>query len=209
MMLEKSLADYAAALASKDPVPGGGGAAAYVAALGVSLGAMVCNLTLGKRRYAGAQDEIAELEVRCRTLRDEFERLSEADAEVFYPLSQAYGLPSGTPDERDVKAAVLQPALVAAAEVPLQVCRRIGGALDILDRLSEIGSRIAISDVGVGASFCQAALTSAELNVLINSRLLTDPAHRQALEAEAARLTTEGVAHADRIVAKVRAQLAG
>ena len=208
-MLEESLTDYATVLSSKDPVPGGGGAAAYVAALGVSLGAMVCNLTLGKKRYAGVQDEIGELEERSRTLRDEFERLSEADAEAFYPLSQAYGLPSGTPQERDAKAAVLQPALAAAAGVPLQVCRRIGEALEILDRLAEIGSRIAISDVGVGASFCRAALASAELNVLINSRLLTDPDQRQGLETEAARLTAEGVARADRIVAKVRAQLVG
>ena len=208
-MLELSLNSYAEQLSSKAPVPGGGGAAAYVTALGAALGSMVGNLTVGKKRYADVEDEVRELIGRAEALRDQLEALSEQDAEVFYPLSQAYGLPSGTDQEKAAKAAVLQPALVAAAGVPLQLCRVVGQVLDVLERLGQIGSRIAISDVGVGAALCRAGLESAEMNVLINSRLLTDQAARQALEVEASQLVEQGVARAERIVSAVRGQLAG
>lgn len=208
-MLEKSLTEYAVELSSKAPVPGGGGAAAYVAALGVCLGAMVGNLTVGKKKYAGVQDEVAALIARSEALRDEFEALSEADAEVFEPLSRAYGLPSGTPEEKAAKAAVLQPALEGAARVPLRVCTRLIEALEILIALERVGTAIAISDVAVGAALCRAALTSAELNVLINTRLLTDQALRAELEEQAGRAVAAGCRQADEIIARVDARLRG
>lgn len=206
-MLELTLSEYSDALASKAPIPGGGGVAAYVGGLGAALCSMVGNLTLGKKKYAQVQDEISELIAKADTLRKELERLSEADAEVFEPLSRAYGLPSKTEEEKAEKDKVLQPALVGAAEVPLEVCRKLGDALNLLERMGQIGTRIAISDVGVGAAFVKAALVSAEMNVLINTGMVKDSAVKTRMEAEAAELVAKGTAKADQIVVGVRSGL--
>jgi formiminotetrahydrofolate cyclodeaminase len=207
-MLEKSVIDYADALASKDPVPGGGGAAAVVAALGIALGTMVGNLTLGKKRYFEVQDEIQELMARSERLRETLQELSEADADVFLPLSTAYGMPARTEGERTAKDAVLQPALLAAAEVPMEICRKTVEVISLLARYAEIGSRIAISDVACGAAIARAALESAQLNVLINTRLMSDIGMAHRLNDEAAALVAQGVREADAIVVSIRNQLA-
>lgn len=206
-MLEKSVTDYLDVLATKEPVPGGGGAAALVAATGIALGTMVGDLTLGKKKYADVQERIGELMTVSEELRHELQRLSEADAEVFYPLSQAYGLPGRTDEEKAEKDAVLQPALLKAAGVPLDICRACVKALETLEEYSRIGTRIAISDVACGAAMVRAGLEAAQLNVLINTRLLKSEADRQTLEAEAAELVRQGVALADEVVARIRGDL--
>ncbi len=206
-MLEKSVINYANALASKDPVPGGGGAAAVVAALGIALGTMVGNLTLGKTRYLEVQDEVQELMVRSERLRETLQKLSEADAEVFRPLSLAYGMPAGTEDEKTAKDAVLQPALLAAAEVPMEICRKTVEVVSLLARYGEIGSRIAISDVACGAAMARAALESAQMNVLINTRLMKDIGMARRLNDEAEALVAKGVREADAIIGSIRNQL--
>lgn len=201
--LDRTLPDYASALASKAAVPGGGGAAAYVGALGAALGSMVGNLTTGKKTYADVEDEITELIARADALRDQLLELSDADAAVFLPLSEAYGLPSTTLEEQAHKQAVLQPALRAAAEVPLQMCEVLVEVIGVLGRFAEIGSRLAVSDAGCGAALCRAALQSAELNVLVNTRLLDDDALRRDLDARTSELVARGVRQADTAMAAV------
>ncbi|MCF0187619.1 MAG: cyclodeaminase/cyclohydrolase family protein, partial [Bacteroidaceae bacterium] len=122
-MLEKSLTDFTAVLSTKEPVPGGGGASAYVGAIGIALGNMVGSLTVGKKKYADVEAEILELNEKATSLRLKMESLVEKDAEVFFPLSQAYGMPKDTPEEAAKKEEVLQAALKDAALVPLEIVR--------------------------------------------------------------------------------------
>lgn len=206
--LDRGLRDYAEALASKAAVPGGGGAAAYVGALGAALGSMVGNLTMGKKKYADVEDEIAELIARADKLRARLLELSDADAQAFLPLSQAYGLPSTTPEEQTRKQEVLQPALVAAAQVPLQICETLVDVVECLARFAVIGAQLAISDAGCGAALCRAALQAAELNVRVNTRLITDETRRRDLESRASAATSRGVEKADAVIEEVRRRLA-
>ena len=80
--------EFVEVLASKAPVPGGGGASALVGAVGTALGNMVGSLTVGKKKYADVEDEMYELKAKCDQLQKDFLRLIERDAEVFEPLSK-------------------------------------------------------------------------------------------------------------------------
>ena len=88
--------EFVEVLASKAPVPGGGGASALVGAVGTALGNMVGSLTVGKKKYADVEEEMWELKGKCDQLQKDFLRLIERDAEVFEPLSKAYGMPKET-----------------------------------------------------------------------------------------------------------------
>ena len=103
IMLNKSCTQFVEELSSKAPVPGGGGACAYVGSIGMALGSMVGNLTLGKKKYQDVEEDIKELLQKSEAIIENLNRLVSKDAEVFYPLSQAYGLPSGTEEENRKK----------------------------------------------------------------------------------------------------------
>ena len=96
--------EFVEVLASKAPVPGGGGASALVGAVGTALGNMVGSLTVGKKKYADVEAEMYELKAKCDRLQAELLALVERDAEVFEPLSKAYGMPRATGEGREGKS---------------------------------------------------------------------------------------------------------
>ena len=193
-MQDKSIKEFVEVLSTKEPVPGGGGASAYVGALGIALGSMVGNLTTGKKKYAEVEEEIQFLLAASEKLQGELMKLIQRDADAFYPLSQAYGMPKETEEEKAEKERVLQDALVDATMVPLEIAEKSVKALRLLNRYARIGSRIAVSDAGVGAAFCEAALKGAKLNVLINTRLLKDQLLKAEVEGKLNRYESEGLA---------------
>ena len=197
-MLENTIRDFSQQLSSSSPVPGGGGASAYVGAMGIALGSMVGNLTLGKKKYEAVQDEIKELLEKSEELRERLQALVEKDAEVFYPLSQAYGLPKATQEEKEKRDEVMQKCLKDASMVPLEIAEGALEALRLHESYAQIGTRIAISDVGVGVAFCMASLKGAKLNVLINTRLMKDMELKGEIEARLYEAEREGEAIAER-----------
>jgi len=199
-LLEKSCNQFLQELSSKAPVPGGGGASAYVGALGMALGSMVGNLTLGKKKYMDVEEDIKELLKKSEAIIDGLVALVARDAEVFYPLSQAYGLPKNTEEEKSIKDTALQKALVDATMVPLTIAEYCLKAIDLHEEFAKIGTRIAISDVGVGAAFCKAALQGAKLNVLINTRIMKDQDLKNQIECRLKEIENEGMVKADRIL---------
>jgi formiminotetrahydrofolate cyclodeaminase len=196
--------EFAAVLASKAPVPGGGGASALVGALGAALGAMVCNLTLGKKKYADVQDDITGLLARTAKLQGELLELIVEDARNFEPLSRAYGLPADTENEKAVKAKTMESALRIACEPPLKIMKACCAALDIHLALAEKGAAIAISDVGAGAALCGAAMQAAALNVFINTRMMRDESSAAERNALAEELLQKYIPMAGEIYANVR-----
>ena len=179
-MIEKSLDLFLEELSSAAPVPGGGGASAAAGAMAAALGSMVGNLTSGKKKYAEYQSEIEEIIVKAQALRDDFKALVEKDAECFEPLAKAYSIPKDEPG-RDEK---LEECLKVAASAPYEmVCKAVETSA-ILERLAVIGSRLAISDVGVGATLCTSAAEGAAMNVYINTKLMKDRAYAEDLNAK-------------------------
>lgn len=173
--------EFSDQLASKAPTPGGGGASAAVGALSCALGQMVCNLTLGKEKYASVEDEVQTLVDELEAERREMLALVDEDAAAFEPLSKAYSIPKDAPGRDEV----MEAALSRACEPPLQIMELAARVIDQLARLAEIGSRMAISDVGVAAVFAKAALEGASLNVYINAGSMKDESKARALSGRA------------------------
>ena len=173
-MYEKRINLFLEGLASDAPVPGGGGACGLVGATAAALGSMVLSLTTGKKKYESVQPEIDELIQKMAKQRIRLLSAIDRDAEAFRPLSEAYGMPRETPEEIERRDAVMARALKDAATAPLDMMELLLETASLLSRISEIGSMLAISDAGVGLSFCRSALYGASLNVYINTKLMKD-----------------------------------
>lgn len=206
-MTEMRMDAFLEAAASSAPVPGGGGVSAYVAALGMSLGSMVANLTVGKKKYAEYEEELQKLLIKAAYITERLALGMDQDARAFEPLSKAYGLPKDTEEEAAKRAEIMEKALKDAAAAPLALMEEIMEALALLERLSVIGSRIAISDVGVGVQLCRAALNSASLNVYINTKLMKNRALADEMNRKTKELVKQGNIRADETYARVEAGL--
>ena len=202
-MREMNLNQFLEQLASAAPVPGGGGASALAGALGIALGNMVGSLTVGKKKYAAVEDEIRDLNEKAAALREELLCLVEKDAEVFEPLSKAYGIPKDDPGREEVMTNVLK----AAAEVPLAIMKKCCEALDLIAVYAEKGSVLAVSDAGCAASLCRAAMESAALNVYINTKSMADRQLAETLNREVCAMLQEYSQKADAIYQSVSGRL--
>lgn len=167
-MTTKSCREFVTVLASNEPAPGGGGAAALVGALGTALGNMVGSLTVGKKKYADVEEEIIALKAKCDALQTELLDQVPADAEGFIPLAKAYGIPKDDPN-RDT---IMEEATIIACKVPVHIMELCCKALDAIKIFAEKGSRLAVSDAGCGAVIVKSALQAASLNVFINTKTL-------------------------------------
>lgn len=203
MIKEQVIQDFLDVLSSKEPVPGGGGASALCGAVGNALGQMVANLTVGKKKYAEVEPEVKEHLEKMVQLQAEFTALADDDAKVFAPLAKAYSLPSETEEQKAYKAEVMETNLLAASAVPLQIMEKSMQMLTILDRLADIGSRMAVSDVGVAVQSTRAALLGAAMNVYINTKSMKDRNKAEELNNSANKMIEEGSRQADRIYDKV------
>ena len=204
---DKSCSEFVEVLASKAPVPGGGGASAMVGALATALGKMVGSLTVGKKKYAAVEEEMWALKDRCDRLQKDFLHLVERDAEVFEPLARAYSMPKNTEEEKAEKARVMEIVLRDACSVPMEIMEKCCEAIDIIAVFAEKGSVIAISDAGVGAAFAKAALQGASLNVYINTKSMADKALAAELNARCDRMLEEYTGKADAIFDSVLGRL--
>ena len=186
-LIDKTVAAFTEELASPAPVPGGGGASALAAAIGVSLGDMVGELTVGKKKYADVEEEIQSLMARAQALRIRFLELVDADAAAFAPLAKAYGIPKEDPN----RAQIMEEALKTACSVPMDIMRACAEAIDIIEEFAAKGSKLAVSDAGCGAILCKAAMQAAALNVFLNTKSMKDLSCKAALEEEADALLTK------------------
>lgn len=199
--------EFIEVLSSNAPVPGGGGAAAYVGAVGVALGNMVGSLTLGKKKYADVEADIRNLKEKADILQKQLLLLVDEDAKVFEPLSKAYRLPKDTENEKAVRAEVLEMALKEACSVPLKIMERCCEAIELIKEFAEKGSSLAISDAGCAAACLRAALQSASLNVYINTNLMMDKTWAAEADTKATVMLKHYLILADQTFEAVRRRL--
>ena len=174
---KKSIEEFTSLIASKAPFPGGGGASAAVAAIGIALGDMVGELTVGKKSYAAVEDEIKEIMVKAQSLRVRFLELINRDAEDFEPLSKAYSIPKDDPG-RDGE---LERCLRLAAKAPMEIFDLSCEAIALFMPLATKGSKLAISDAATGVVFCWSAMYGAAVNVKVNTKLMKDREYAESL----------------------------
>ena len=200
-MIEKELMGlWLNSLASKAPVPGGGGASAIGGALAAALGQMVANLTV-------VEKIMQELLGKLQALQEDFLDLADQDAKAFAPLAAAYALPASTEEEKQEKVRIMEENLLAASLVPLHMMEKAVETLTFLEVLGEKGSRMAVSDVGVAVQFARTALTGAVMNVYINTKSMKNREKAEELNTKARELIKNGTKKADEIYEKVLEQL--
>jgi formiminotetrahydrofolate cyclodeaminase len=173
-LTDKPIKSFLDELASSAPAPGGGSVAALSGALGAGLISMVCNLTLGKPKYAAVQDDISAILKKSESLRKELTDLLEEDVQAYTQLSQTMKMPRETDEQKATRAALMDKALKAATDVPMRVAEACVAVMALCPSAAEKGNTNAVSDVGVGILMAEAGLRSAALNVLINLGWIKD-----------------------------------
>jgi len=195
--------EYVKELGSKAPVPGGGGASAVAGALSAALAGMVCNLTVGKKSYIAVEDDVKKILADMNRHMESFIKLSDKDAEVFYPLSQAYGFKPQNDEEKKLHEENMEKLLFNAAMVPLDIMKEAYAMLGAIDFLAKKGSKLAISDAGVAVSMLRSAVCGAMMNVVINVKYMKDRIKAQNILDEASELLENTMNKADIIYREV------
>jgi len=185
------LSDFIAVAASKSHTPGGGNVSAVVATLGASMVAMVGNLTLSNKKYAEHHDKAAASVERVMALIEKLKDLTNQDIAAFDNYMACFRMPKETEEEKKARAAAIQDAAKQATRVPLEICQTCLEVLKEAEDLSQYGNLMAISDVGVGAMVCEAALRACMLSVDINLPTIKDQDFVAQVKAERARLFVE------------------
>jgi formiminotetrahydrofolate cyclodeaminase len=168
MLTKKTLTEFLAELSSNSPAPGGGSVAALSGSLGAALTSMVCNLTIGKKKYAEVEGEMKGILRKSEDLRNVFQDLIDKDTEAFNKVMEALSLPKETDDQKALRSAAIQEATKEAALVPLRVMKHVIDALALTRVVAERGNSSSVSDAGTGALMLSAAAEGAALNVQIN-----------------------------------------
>jgi glutamate formiminotransferase/formiminotetrahydrofolate cyclodeaminase len=195
----ESVSGFLAAVASSNPVPGGGSVAAHAGALAAALAQMVAGLTIGKKKYAGVEGEMKEAALKAVSLGNTLDGLVKRDADAYALVSEAYKLPKEPADAAARRAESVTSALLKAAEVPLETARASVEVARLAALVAEKGNTNAVTDAGVAALLAHAACKGAAYNVRVNVQALDEKSKGENLAREAQRLVKE----ASDLVAKV------
>ena len=193
--------------ASDSPTPGGGSVSAMVGALGVSMAAMVGNLTVGKPKYVEVEAEAMELTGRAYYIMTRLEQLMAADIAAFGKFMDTYRMPKNTDEEKAKREEAAQKALKVATNVPIKIANILLEALSITEKLARIGNKMAVSDAGVAAYVCEAALHAVLLNVDINVPLINDQEFVSGVREEKKKIADEAIRIKELAVAVVKERM--
>lgn len=202
-MIDNTLNEFTGLLAAKTSVPGGGGASALVASVGIALGNMVGQFTVGKKKYIEVEEEIKALMAKSEELRVKLLNCIDQDAIAFEPLSKAYSLPKDAPNRDEI----MEQCLKDAAKVPFKILELACEAVDLQKDFADKGSVIMISDAATGVAMLQGAIKGAAINVKINTKSMKDRKYADDLDAQVEKLVFEYSAKAESIYNDVLGRL--
>lgn len=201
--VDLSCTEFADVLASKAAVPGGGSAAAMAGALGVALGSMVGNLTVGRKKYAAYEDDLKRMIADGEEIRSRLLALVQADGDNYEPMMAAYAIPKDDPSRPEA----IKKVTIDACSAPMEMMRWTCKAIDLLEEMLEKGSVTLVSDTGCGALCCYAALRSAAMNIFVNTKSLADREIAGKLDGEANEMIRVYGAKASKIADEVDSRL--
>ena len=184
--------DFLAKLASDQPAPGGGSAAALAGAMAGALTCMVARLTIGRERYAATQQQMIRVRDRAETLRTRLTTLVDEDARAYHDVMKAYSLSKAAEADSALRVSEIQRALRRAAEVPLEAAEACEELIELAATCAALGNRNAVSDAAVAALLAHAGMRGAVFNVRTNLDGLRDQAFNSAAEAHLSHLLTAG-----------------
>lgn len=168
-LIDLNLSGFADETASESAAPGGGSIAAYVGALGVSLGTMVANLSSHKKGWDDRWEEFSNWAEIGQQYKNELIKLVDADTAAFNAIMSAFGMPKSTGEEKSARKTAIQEATKLAIEIPFQVMQASFNSMEIIKAMAETGNPNSVSDAGVGALCARSAVMGAFMNVRINA----------------------------------------
>jgi len=207
-LINMTLSEFADETASESPAPGGGSIAAYIGALGVSLGTMVANLSAHKRGWDDRWEQYSEWAVKGQAYQSALMKLVDQDTAAFNRIMEAYGLPKNSEEDKSARKAAIQAATKHAIEIPFQVMQTAFDSMEVMKAMAESGLEASLSDAGVGALCARAAVIGAYLNVKINTGDLEDKAYVFEILSKANALRKEAEAAERSILTTVEEKLA-
>ena len=200
---ENTLSFFIEKLSSKEPVPGGGGASALIGAIGAALCSMVANLTSGKKKYEEYQTDIDNIILSVSMSITRLLELIDKDAEVFKPLSAAYGIPKEDPKRDEI----LEDALVSACSAPMEILKETAYIINFVESLAVKGSKLALSDIGAAASACRCAMECAVMNIYINTKLMKKRDFALKINKDAEIILNESINRCNAVYQKITNEL--
>jgi formiminotetrahydrofolate cyclodeaminase len=207
MTKNNTIAKFLDELASEQPTPGGGGAAAIMGAVGAALVSMVANLTIGKKNYEAFDAELKATNAEAEKVRAELTAAIDEDVVAFNAVMGAYGLPRGTDDEKAARAAAIQAALKQATDAPLRAVKACHEVIKLSAVVADKGNVNVISDAGVAVLAANAGLRSAALNVYINAKSIKDREFAEIRLGEVNALTDLAALKTEEVYAVVRGKI--
>ena len=198
-LAELKTAGFVDLLASDAPAPGGGSAAALEGALGAALTAMVCGLTVGKKKYAEFQELAEEAQKKATDLKARFVDVMDRDTEAFNVVSAAFGMPKATDEEKAARSAAIQKGLEGCTKTPFEMMELAVETLELTASILGKSNDSAASDLGVSALSLRAAVQGAWLNVLINIGSLKNKELAADYQAKGEALLAKALPLADQI----------
>jgi methenyltetrahydrofolate cyclohydrolase len=207
MTKNSTIAKFLDELASEQPTPGGGGAAAVMGAVGAALVSMVANLTIGKKNYEAFDEELKQARAKAEALRAELTAAINEDVDAFNAVMGAYGLPREGDEQKAARAAAIQAALKQATDAPLRAVKACHEVIKLSAVVAEKGNVNVISDAGVAALAANAGLRSAALNVFINAKSIKDREFAEIRLGEVNALTDLAALKTEEVYAVVRGKI--
>lgn len=206
-LLNMDLRAFANETAGESPAPGGGSIAAYVGALGVSLGTMVANLSAHKRGWDDQWEDYSNWAVKGDQYKEKLLSLVDEDTHAFNKIMDAFGLPKGSEDEKSIRSQAIQDATKYAIEIPILVMETAFHSMEVMDKMVDEGLQTSLSDAAVGALCARTAVMGAYLNVKINAGDLKDEVFKSEMLGRGAKIEQDALDLEERILAKVNAKL--
>ena len=204
MLTELTVKGLLAETAGDAPVPGGGSISALNGAIATALAEMVANLTIGKKKYADVQDEMAEIAKSVAALQKELVLDVDRDSEAYDGVSQAFKLPKETDEEKAIRSAAIQENTKKAALVPMEVARRASALLPSIEAVVARGNQNAVTDGCVAMMCARVAVVGALFNVRINLTSIKDEEFVARLREEADRLEADILAREAAVIAHTK-----
>ncbi len=206
-LVDMSVTAFADETSSESPAPGGGSISAYVGALGVSLAAMVANLSSHKRGWDNRWEEFSNWAEKGMELQKELLRLVDEDTNAFNKIMAAFDLPKSSDGEKAARKQAIQDATRFAIEVPFKVMQTTFKTFEVIKAMAETGNPNSVSDAGVGALCARSAIMGAYLNVKINAAGLDDKEFASSVLEQGLAIQNQAIAIEEDILATVNQKI--
>ena len=186
--------------AGKDPVPGGGSISALSGSIAAALTEMVAGLTIGRKKYAEVEEQMKQLVERVHEIRQQLILDVDRDSEAYNVVFAAFQMPKETDEQKAARSAQIQEATKIAANVPMEVARRVYSLLSDIEEVVSNGNQNAVTDGCVAMMSARNAIIGALFNVRINLTSIKDEQYVADMTAEADRLEREVIEREAKVI---------